>query len=215
MEDSATINDINLLIAALAEWEAGRGVLGGRTMRGLGQFKLEKYDPVNDASAVQFAERDLHSADGILSFLKATNPGDGIWDNGAYFSERVNTLRQLLVSTPTPDITEIASNWVEVEMALLGKGPVLTHDVTIAALTRFDHAPLLAKLPYRHQPDEAWVIQPVLSGASLRGVIRSHAEKIARTLWSDVVNGKSQNEKLAHCPACNPTESRKMERRKP
>jgi len=215
LEDSATINDINLLITALAEWEAGRGALGGRTMRGLGQFKLEKYDLANDASAVQFAERDLHSANGLLSFLKAMHPSDGIGDNGAYFSERVNAVRQLLVATPEPNITEIASNWVEVEMTLLGKGPVLTHDVTIAALTGFDHAPLLAKLPHRHQSDESWVIQPVLSGASLRGVIRSHAEKIARTLWSDVVNGKSENEKLARCPACNPTESRKIKQKKP
>jgi CRISPR/Cas system CSM-associated protein Csm3 (group 7 of RAMP superfamily) len=58
----------------------------------------------------------------------------------------------------------------------------------------FDHAPLLAECVN-------WK-KPLLSGAGLRGVLRSHAERLARTLAS--IKYENKDDFLLHCPACDP-----------
>ncbi|RMD65495.1 hypothetical protein D6833_02875, partial [Candidatus Parcubacteria bacterium] len=71
----------------------------------------------------------------------------------------------------------------------------------------FDHAPLLAQMG-------DWR-RPVLTGAGLRGVLRSHAERVARTLatfqaWNSTQDREQRKQHfLSRCPACSPVESRK------
>jgi len=75
-----------------------------------------------------------------------------------------------------------------------------------AGRSGFDHAPLLATY------DRG--AKPVLPGSGLRGVLRSQAERIARTLatlkaWDDGHDSQTRKEKfLTTCPACNPLTTR-------
>lgn len=76
-------------------------------------------------------------------------------------------------------------SWLTIEFDLQAQGFFLTNDTTQATAEGYDHKSLL-----------------FLPGASLRGAIRSQAERIARTL----VNLRVDNEDdfLIHCPAPNP-----------
>ncbi|MFQ3684445.1 RAMP superfamily CRISPR-associated protein [Roseiflexus sp.] len=184
-----------LLAAALAEWEQGRGAIGGRVGRGLGAFNLDN---------VQWLEYDLHHIDNLLVFLRDGPPwhaqGDCSWLAG-----QVQKARQQ-VKPWNHRLRLIARSWVQAEFTLAATGPFLTVDLVQAGRSGFDHAPTL----------EAYEkgARPVLPGSSLRGVMRSHAERIARTLatlnaWNA---GKDAADRKTHflmgCPACNPLTSK-------
>jgi CRISPR/Cas system CSM-associated protein Csm3 (group 7 of RAMP superfamily) len=77
------------------------------------------------------------------------------------------------------------------------QGPFLTNDTTAAVHSGFDSVPLLDVVSTNGNP--------ILPGASLRGVLRSHAERIARTLAT--LEAANLGDFLAKCPACNPVES--------
>jgi CRISPR/Cas system CSM-associated protein Csm3 (group 7 of RAMP superfamily) len=110
----------------------------------------------------------------------------------------------------------VAQSWVTVSFDLQFQGPFLIHDATLAGLVGYDHAPLLEKLPPANR-DDKWRARPVLSGAGLRGVLRSHAERIARTLathyaWKKETDAEKRKAVfLATCPACNPLQSKEKE----
>jgi CRISPR/Cas system CSM-associated protein Csm3 (group 7 of RAMP superfamily) len=215
LDESATEQDENLLVAALAEWEAGRGYLGGRSARGLGRIQARKVK-ADDSGAFQCAIRDLTTQEGLMAFLRSPNLSAHRADKGEWFMARVDAARGTIVSLNEQDrrlAPQIASCWIDVEMTLVGDGPVLAHDTTIAALSGFDHAPLLAQLPTRDGLDKDWRPEPVLTGSSLRGVIRSRAEKIARTLWTENYRRDTDAQILMTCPACNPVESRRASRK--
>jgi CRISPR/Cas system CSM-associated protein Csm3 (group 7 of RAMP superfamily) len=183
-----------LLAAALAEWQAGRGWLGGRVGRGLGAFKLEgltrKFYPLNSAA-------------NLVSFIQEPKP----WRNLA--QPDPGWLAEILKKlTPTPPCTEswgteTAQRYTLFTGTLQAEGPLLTHDTQAAGISGFDHAPLLSQ-------NAEWQA-PVLTGAGLRGVLRSHAERILRTVASQEALHASQADPgawfLQHCPACNPVES--------
>ena len=185
-----------LLASVLAEWEQGRGVVGGRVGRGLGAF---------DLTNVQWIERDLNQPNLLIDFLRngpcwdATN-GDRDW-----LHKRVEDARRR-ITTQHRDLPAVARSWVLAEFTLAATGPFLTHDLMQAGRSGFDHAPLLATY------DRG--AKPVLPGSSLRGVLRSQAERIARTLatlkaWDGGQNSKTRKEKfITTCPACNPLTTR-------
>ncbi len=196
--------DIMLLAAALAEWQSGRVRLGGRTARGLGVFILK---------GLQCSTIDLQ--DHLIKFLKSKKP----WEAGAADAKWLETNLKNVETQAIPQhqiksegkqsvIDSVAQSWVTVNFDLQFQGPFLMHDATLAGLIGYDHAPLLEKLPPPNR-DDKWRAQPVLSGAGLRGVLRSHAERIARTLATHLAWGKDNQQEyfLHHCPACNPTQS--------
>lgn len=84
--------------------------------------------------------------------------------------------------SPVPSSVQ---SWLTIDFDLQAQGFFLTNDTTQATAEGYDHKSLL-----------------FLPGASLRGAIRSQAERIARTL----VNLRVDNEAdfLKHCPAPNP-----------
>ena len=155
---------LRLLAATLAEWQAGRGAVGGRVARGLGAFDL-----VN----VQFIERELDRPDVLMAFLRDGPP----WDAK---DGKIGWIAEQIPATPVIAAWEgnakdpVARSWALAEFTLAATGPFLTHDLTQAGRSGFDHAPVL----------EAYALgeKPVLPGSSLRGVLRSQAERIARTL---------------------------------
>ncbi len=174
--------DKQLLAAGLAEWEAGRLWLGGRVARGLGAF---------DLSDIQFKTWSLDEPKEVLAFLNEDRP----WLKA---QEKGNWLKEMLDSTdisPAGGMPEgVARCWLSLTGTLQADGPLLTNDTTASGASGFDHAPLMAEWGnWQH---------PVLTGAGLRGVLRSHAERLARTMASIEYGNKEAF--LLHCPACDP-----------
>jgi CRISPR/Cas system CSM-associated protein Csm3 (group 7 of RAMP superfamily) len=180
--------DRELLAIALSEWQADRVWLGGRVARGLGGFKLEN---------LKVIERDLNDKDQLMAFLRQDNPWDDETGDTDWLDKYLVEVRQR-VKISIDDNPAITRRWICAEFTLKATGPFVVNDTTSSIISGFDHAPLTLGL-------DNWRT-PILSGASLRGVIRSHAEKIARTLATLQVETK--DEFLQRCPACDPLASR-------
>lgn len=196
-----------LLAAVLAEWQAGRVYLGGDVARGLGAFDLKE---------LKCLEIDLDDTNTLLQFLEDDTPWTNARDLSGWLPQTLQTVKimdeayALAQAVKTWGLNEesvgqlpISHSWVEWRFTLQATGPFLTHDTTAAGLSGFDHAPLLATIG-------DWT-QPVLPGSSLRGVLRSQAERIARTLVTHQALGKPDPTGyfLKHCPACDPLTQRK------
>jgi CRISPR/Cas system CSM-associated protein Csm3 (group 7 of RAMP superfamily) len=78
-------------------------------------------------------------------------------------------------------------SWLTIDFDLQAQGFFLTNDTTQATAEGYDHRSLL-----------------LLPGAGLRGVIRSQAERIARTLVNLRLDVRDEESFLRYCPAPNP-----------
>jgi CRISPR/Cas system CSM-associated protein Csm3 (group 7 of RAMP superfamily) len=198
------VEDEHLLAVALAEWQEGRAHLGGDVARGLGAFDLED---------VAYRERDLEDAEGLMAFLRSDAPWEqatkrkgwlqGQLDAATADIKKLEKARQRARKKHGLDRDQarqlpITTGWAEWTFTLQAEGPFLTNDAMASGLSGFDHAPLL-------QAVGDWT-RPVLPGSSLRGVLRSHAERIARTLVTHraLKASDAQGYFLGHCPACDP-----------
>jgi CRISPR/Cas system CSM-associated protein Csm3 (group 7 of RAMP superfamily) len=215
--------DERLLALALAEWRQERAHLGGDVARGLGAFRLKD---------VRYHERDLDTVDGLVAFLASDHP----WEHEATGSDeeedpRQDVTKRLAGSMQGAAIQDvetvreqardhfeayglagddleclpIRTGWAEWAFTLQAEGPLLSHDTASAGASGFDHAPLLARMG-------DWT-HPLLPGSGLRGVLRSQAERIARTLVThrtlEEHPGEDEGQQregyfLARCPACDP-----------
>ncbi len=187
-------NDEELLAAGLAEWQAGRGWVGGRVNRGMGAFKLKE---------LVFKALDLDAPKNLVAFLENDKPWKTLAKSAKgenWPADQAKTISIRPLSGNGDLSPHIAQTWVKISGTLQAAGPLLTNDTVSSTLTGFDHAPLLSWWGN-------WTT-PVLSGAGLRGVIRSHAERIARTIATHHAIAE-KIDFLQICPACNPVESRK------
>jgi len=196
----------DILAAALMEWAEGRGALGGRTSRGLGAFDLR------DIRRVSIGD----DARGLMAFLRTANP----WESASVDTEwfviasarvRARLKQQSRTATHVKQEGLVTRAFAHVTFTLVGDGPLLVNDTTMAALTGFDHAPILARWLTGAPTTGTGPLDLVLPGSSLRGVLRAQAEKIARTLTTQRIAQLPKNqtaEFVLHCPACNPVESR-------
>ena len=182
------VNALQLLAASLAEWEQGRGTVGGRVARGLGAFALK---------GVQFIDYDLNNSSNLMQMLRSGPSWDRSDGDKTWLHTHVAALRPKVTAWKAGE-EAVARSWALAEFTLTATGPFLIHDLTQAGRSGFDHSPLL----------DAYTkgSKPVLPGSSLRGVLRSQAERIARTLatqaaWS---GSRPRQHFLDHCPACNP-----------
>lgn len=180
-----------LLAAALSEWVAGRGVLGAASGRGLGALEAVGARPVT------YRRIDLSSADGLLAYLVADDAWAGatIVDTG-WLERRVS---EAGIWSARGLNGTVARSWVEVTAEMQFAGPFLVSGIVESAASSFDHAPFSAIGDSR---------QPVIPGSTLRGVLRSRAERIARTLstgrvWQDATAQEREEEFLRRCPACD------------
>jgi len=186
-----------LLAAGLAEWQAGRLWLGGRVARGLGAFDLDN---------LEFKELPLDTPERVLDYLKADEPWKIATPQTQWLEDKVGAVQSRIQPINGNLPKAVVRYWVIIEGTLQAEGPLLTNDALVSGRSGFDHAPLLAQVgDWRH---------PVLTGAGLRGVLRSHAERIARTLTTlqvwDSTQDSGQRERffLIGCSACSPVESR-------
>ncbi|ADG83315.1 protein of unknown function DUF324 [Thermincola potens JR] len=180
---SSGLEDEILLAAALAEWENGRLWLGGRIGRGLGAFDLHD---------LQFKTFSLDTPVKILDFLKDDTPWQKAQPKEGWIQERLDSVE--LFSTIGKPKTVIRG-WLSLTGTLQAEGPLLSNDAVVAGIYGFDHAPLFSLW----NDDKGF---PILPGAGLRGVLRSHAERLARTLAT--LQAEDKDDFLRRCPACNP-----------
>lgn len=195
-----------LLAVALAEWQGGRGTLGGRVARGLGGFEV---------SDVIWHERKLETAEDLMAFL---NRQDSDFSAAATISaetqkKRVEGIRAddtfKIVPAPGGDRRRdlsayaVARAWAQAEITLQFQGPMLINDLTRSRRGGFDHTPWKDSLRLQ----DPWV----LPGSSVRGVLRSQAERIARTLATQNAWKAQEPQQyfLEHCPAGDPNNSRR------
>lgn len=181
-----TEEDERLLAVGLAEWQEGRMWLGGNVARGLGAF---------DLTDLEYRTFPMEQPESLLEFLRADQPWQQATPHPDWLRQWLNQIT--LVPAPAqPD--NVSRCWVQLDGVLQAEGPLLTSDTLVAGATGFDRAPVLSRWG-------DWT-NPVLPGASLRGVLRAHAERIARTLATGVA--RDEAEFLQKCPACSPVESR-------
>ncbi len=173
-----------LLGACLAEWRAGRLLLGGGAGRGLGAMDLVH---------LSTHQRDLTDPDQLLKFLQSDTP----WDLDPVIPSGDQDLLELARvrrKQPSDGGPGRLDGFAELRMRLTFDGPVLFNDPAIAVLTGYDHAPLV-------ELDTAGN-RLVLPGSALRGVLRAQAERIARTIVTEQVTDPDAFKR--HCPACDP-----------
>lgn len=204
-DDDHLADDEALLAAGICEWAAGRLFLGGNTSRGLGAFDLED---------LNYAELDLDDASELMSYLRSDQP----WESAsgtqpteagqpAKLYDALKRIRLIKPDWDKCDALPVTTGWVAWTLMIRAEGPVLVHDPNAAGLNGFDHAPLLSNLgDWQH---------PVLPGSGVRGVLRSHAERIARTIVTYQAKAKGGQQAVEHfrehCPACNPLASRRSD----
>lgn len=181
-----------LLAAVLAEWAAGRGVIGGRSSRGLGALQLRGEAPI------LFRSVDLSQAEGLWTYLSLDDPWTQAQEDPAWYQRRLNEVQAAGGLAPEGTI----KSWVRLTAKAKATGPFLVNDPVSAADSSYDHAPLLAGGDRE---------KPLLAGSSIKGVLRSQAERIARTLathWAWEAEkgdrGAQTDHFLRHCPACSP-----------
>lgn len=191
-----------LLSLILHEWQAGRGTLGGKVGRGLGAFQLTQ---------LEWYQRDLRDTTSLMSFLQredddAQAGATQLLDHQSPLLARACAMP--IIPAPAGDRTcdwsayAVARSWTQLDLTLAFEGPMLINDLVMARRSGFDHAPLGRT---SGAPD-SWA----LPGASLRGVLRSHAERIARTLATGL--SADLDEFRRRCPAGDPNNSRYPDR---
>lgn len=176
--------DEQFLAAALSEWKKGRLRLGGRVARGLGSFKLKN---------LQYKTIPLSNDEDLMSFLRKDEPLKVAKTEEGWLDTQLEGIKPVEFTIEDMPKT-ISRGWFLLKGTLQAKGPLLTNDILSRGASGFDHAPAFSRL-------NDW-LNPVLPGASLRGVLRSHAERLARTLAT--LNAKSKDDFLSRCPACDP-----------
>ncbi|NWJ97320.1 MAG: hypothetical protein HXX20_16170 [Chloroflexi bacterium] len=162
---------VELFCAALSEMLEGRVRIGGRSGRGPGRGKLN----LETVSEISFGEDDLEA---LQTFLR-TAPEERthlmqVADPPAIFmGKQVQSLRKSL--QPKLD-SQNWPNFLEIEVALHFDQGLLINNPAQALLAAGDNAFV------RTVRDASGRKTLYLPGSSLRGLLRSQAERIARTL---------------------------------
>lgn len=177
-----------LLAAVLAEWVSGRGTIGGRTSRGLGRIEIEKDQPA------VFRELDFSKPADLMAFLAQDNPWQGVNPDPGWLARRVDEIRLTPPSDSWP--TGTAGCWARLMAEIEVAGPFLVNNPVTSAESGFDNAPVLADG------------RPLLPGSTIKGVLRSQAERIVRTLATQAAGNLDHF--LRTCPACSPISSRDL-----
>ncbi len=172
-----------LLAAALSEWVRGRLWLGGRVSRGLGSFELQD---------LQYKTLPLSDDKDLMFFLRENEPWQVAKSEEGWLGKQLEEIKPTKCTADMPKT--VSRGWFLFVGTLQARGPLLTNDILSSSASGFDHAPALSRL-------NDWS-NPTLPGSSLRGVIRSHAERIARTFVT--INAKNKEDFLSSCPACDP-----------
>lgn len=184
--DTEMIEAMKLLLAAtLSEWQAGRGQLGGNAARGLGHFALQQ---------LECRETSLPTKAELINYLAADDWAQFGTLQKEWPSAWLAAIKPI-ARTENGRSQSVASTFLSVSFDLTFADLYLQNDPLVALLSGFDHAPLVEFVT------NDGVGRPILSGSALRGVLRSHGEKIVRTLATNWA--KTGDCFLQNCPACS------------
>ncbi|MEM2146241.1 MAG: RAMP superfamily CRISPR-associated protein, partial [Candidatus Jordarchaeaceae archaeon] len=183
------VNDEQQIILAsiLSEWSYARGNLGGDVARGLGNIKLED---------IKVFKIDLSSKEKLIAFLKEENPIKTGTQEEKWLDSYIEIAKKRKEPTAKEKTKQAVENdylynsFAQMEFTLQFTGGFAINDILSSTKSGFDFCPKMENGNF------------VLPGSSLRGVLRSQAEKIARSLTT--LNSRNGNEFLEKCPACNP-----------
>lgn len=176
--------DEYLVYLALYEWQQGRIRFGGNTARGLGVLNIDQ---------IEIVEYDLSEPVQLMAYLRREKINvqvDKSLPPPARYPEWFGPYRQTVqVKDDKGQDKQLPftsmQHWVEFRFDLQAEGFFLTNDMTKAGAKGLDH-----------------FSTPFLPGSGLRGVIRSHAERLARTIAN--LNASDQTEFLERCSAADP-----------
>lgn len=181
-----------LLAAVLSEWVAGRAVIGGRSSRGLGAIEPDS------GEAIVYRKFDLDDPEALFTYIREDDPwaSASTVDRG-WLSRRIAEVRAGPIA---PATANAAATWVELAATVQFAGAMLVGDPSAAAAVGFDQMPV---------SDGAGQGMPIIPGSSLKGVLRSQAERIARTVAAHSIcrktDGPARTELFrVRCPACDP-----------
>jgi CRISPR-associated RAMP protein (TIGR02581 family) len=178
LQDDVTDVHENILASALSEWTHKRCYLGGSISRGLGNMQLED---------CRVYELDFSSIDNIMDYLGSDSPTKCINEEEHWLDRHVEDARE---RTKQTDESSFYSSFVDMEITLQFSGAFAVNDILNATRRGFDFCPIQEEGEF------------LLPGSSLRGAMRSHAEKIARSIAT--LDCSDENDFLSRCPACNP-----------
>lgn len=176
-EDVLGPEEENVLACVLQEWCAGRGYLGGNKARGLGNIKLED---------IKLFAVNLSDKDRLMKYLKESNPIKAAVKEENWLSSKLGSIKSRVGEKD--DV--LYNSFVQIDFTLKFTGGLVINDQLKAVQSGFDFCPKMEHDTF------------MIPGSSLRGALRSHAEKIARTMVT--LNSKIDEEFLKKCPACNP-----------
>ena len=168
-----------ILAAILSEWTHGRCYLGGSLARGTGNMRLEE---------LKVYALDLSSPEKLITFLKEEDAVKAAIEEEDWLDRHVEKVRDQIKTCAANNF--LYNSFARIEFILQFTGGFVINNLLSATRAGFDFCPAMEAGKF------------VLPGASLRGMLRSHAEKIARTLAT--LNCGKSNEFLMRCPACNP-----------
>jgi CRISPR/Cas system CSM-associated protein Csm3 (group 7 of RAMP superfamily) len=185
-----------LLAALLAEWRSGRGALGGRVSRGLGAVEVQPDRP----HPIVYRSFDFDDAGDLYAYLAHDDPWRYATIDPGWYDRRIAEVQALTKPALQDAAAGVARTWVELTAEIEALGPLLVNDPVTAALSGLDHAPLLVAGDRE---------RPLLPGSSIKGVLRSQAERIVATLttrrvWQEQPVGQRRDAFLHACPICNP-----------
>ncbi|MDY6856507.1 MAG: RAMP superfamily CRISPR-associated protein [Thermodesulfobacteriota bacterium] len=179
IQDDLSSEQESLLVTVLSEWKNGRCYLGGNLSRGLGNMQLEDIEVHN---------LDLSKVGKLMDFLRKDDLIKVTEKDGKWLNECIENAKKSVKKINGLD--GIYSSFAQIEITLEFTGGFILNDVMNANRSGFDFAPKMEDGKF------------LLPGSSLRGVLRSQAEKIVRSLVTfDVDNS---NEFVERYPACNP-----------
>jgi CRISPR-associated RAMP protein (TIGR02581 family) len=173
-----------ILAAVLSEWTHGRCYLGGNLARGTGNMRLEE---------LKAYTLDLSSPEKLITFLKADDTVNVAIEEEEWLERQVEKAKNQIKTYATD--TYLYNSFARIEFTLRVTGEFVINDIVSATREGFNFCPAMEEGEF------------LLPGSSLRGVLRSHAEKIARTLAT--LNCAQRDEFLMRCPACNPHADKK------
>lgn len=178
LQDDVTNVHENILASALSEWTHRRCYLGGSISRGLGNMQLGN---------CRVYELDFSSIDNIMDYLSSDSPAKCMNEEEHWLDQHVEEARR---TTRQTEGSSFYSSFVDMEISLQFSGAFAVNDILNATRRGFDFCPMQEEGEF------------VLPGSSLRGAMRSHAEKIARSITT--LDCSDENDFLSKCPACNP-----------
>ncbi|MBD3213032.1 MAG: hypothetical protein GF311_10530, partial [Candidatus Lokiarchaeota archaeon] len=167
-----------LLCSALSEWEKGRCFLGGLHSRGLGNFVLED---------LNIYELDISDSNKLLKVL---NRNSVLIRKNEFLQEKLKEGLKIINEKHQIIQKGTYHSFFQFDFNINFDSGVIVNNFKNNVRYSYDFFPITENGEF------------IIPGSSLRGVLRSHAEKIAKTIVNE--NCENLEDFLRICPACNP-----------